>query len=87
MRSFSEWYRERDYLQLMHMFKQGQAYYIVQKSIEHSSFIPFQSITRGHIDQIVWKVERASESADTACRVTMEMKADHQGLLNRNQQK
>ena len=87
-KAFSEWYKERDYLLLTHMFRVQNSYYIVEKSIENSSFIPFQSITRGKFIYIVWRIEpETSSKSKTKCRVIMEVKANHEGLLNKNHQK
>jgi hypothetical protein len=43
-RGYSKWYRERDFLYLRHVFRQGDSYFIADKSIENSHFIPFQTI-------------------------------------------
>lgn len=40
-KAFSQWYRDRDYLLLTHMFRMQNAYYIVEKSIENANYIPF----------------------------------------------
>jgi hypothetical protein len=55
-KAFSEWYRNRDYLVLAHLFKTNNIYYIVQKSIENTTYVPFQSITRGNVEHCIWKI-------------------------------
>jgi len=56
MKAYSEWYRERDFLFLLHMFRMDNSYFIVGKSIENANFIPFQSITRAKIIHYIWKI-------------------------------
>lgn len=55
-KALSEWYKERDYLLLAHMFHMKDTYYIVSKSIENSMFVPFSSIVRGTFYHLVWKI-------------------------------
>ena len=81
LKALSEWYRERDYVFLMHLFKFKHGYYLVGKSIENTNFVPFQSIIRGTIKHVIWKI---SESKN-GCSIAMEINIDHGGLLNQNQ--
>lgn len=37
----SEWFKERDFLLLRHLFVMGESTFIVDRSIEHPYFIPF----------------------------------------------
>jgi len=55
-RAQSEWHKERDFLFLKHVFKMSERYYMVDKSIDNSHFIPFQSINRGTINYAVSRV-------------------------------
>lgn len=57
LKPYSEWYRARDFLTLLHLFKEANCYYIVGKSIENTNYIPLQSVTRGNIDHMVWKIK------------------------------
>ncbi len=78
-RSYSNLYRERDFLFLRHLCRVEQAFYFVDTSIENSHFIPFQSIIRGTINYCLTKVEKANGNE---CRLLMELSVNHAGLLN-----
>lgn len=58
------------------------------KSVENANFIPFQSITRGKLLQYIWRIEpEMSGKGKPKCRVVVDMKADHEGHLNKMHQK
>lgn len=46
-RALDRHFRERDFLYLRHLFQKDGVVYLVDKSIEHSSFPPFDYIARG----------------------------------------
>ena len=85
MKPFSEWYRERDFLVLIHLFREGSSYYIVGKSIENTNYIPLQSVKRANIDYIAWRVEQEPGSKNKS-KIMMEVKIDYGGLLNKSHQ-
>ena len=85
LKSFSEWYRDRDFLVLVHLFREGNNYYIVGKSIENTNYIPLQSITRGNIEYVAWKIEQ-DPSSKSRSKLSMAIKIDHCGLLNQSHQ-
>lgn len=64
LRSAYEWFKERDFLFLRHVFKMADRYYMIDRSVDNSHFIPFQSIFRGNIDYSVSRVEAIKESND-----------------------
>ena len=79
-KEYSKWYRERDFLYLRHIFKMGNDYYIADKSIENTNFIPFDTINRG---RFVYQISKISPSA-SGTRLVIECQIEHGGLLNRN---
>ena len=79
-REYSKWYRERDFLYLRHIFKLHTGYYIADKSIENTNFIPFDTIHRG---RIIYQIAKVSPSS-TGTKLVMECQIDHGGLLNRS---
>lgn len=83
-KAFNEWYRSRDFLILSHLFKLEDSYYIAQKSIEHTYFAPFSSITRGNFEYMIWKIEPAGENK---CSINAEIKIEYEGMLNKSHQK
>jgi hypothetical protein len=56
-KAFDKNYRERDFLYLRHLFQRNNVIYMVDKSIEHSNFPPFDYITRGEIKLALWAFE------------------------------
>ena len=93
VKSYSEWYRDREYLVLLHAFVDKEdvidghptACYLVGKSIENTNYVPLLSLTRGNIDYMVWKIEEFKGNANKS-KVKMELKIDHRGLLNTSHQ-
>jgi hypothetical protein len=59
-KAFDKNYRERDFLYLRHLFQRNNVVYMVDKSIEHSNFPPFDYITRGEIKLALWAFEAVS---------------------------
>jgi hypothetical protein len=53
LKNYSAIYRGRDFLFLRHIFKSGDNYYIVDKSIENIDYPPFITIVRGSLT-CVW---------------------------------
>lgn len=78
-KALSKWYRERDYLYLRHIFKMGESYFIADKSIENSNFVPFETIHRG---KIAYQIIKVTEN-ESGSRVIIECQIEHGGLLNR----
>lgn len=48
-KSDSEWFKERDFLFLRHLFLIDNSAFIIDRSIEHPYFIPFQTIHRAQL--------------------------------------
>jgi hypothetical protein len=78
-KAFSKWYRERDFLYLRHHFQLSGSFYIVDKSIENTNFIPFDTIHRGKIVYQVIKISPAQQGS----RIIIEAHIENGGLLNR----
>jgi hypothetical protein len=76
-KSINEWFRERDFLFIRYLFRQGAAHFIIDRSIDNPHFIPFQSIQRGRIDHCIIKVQKELEGVS----VLIDFKADYAGLL------
>ena len=53
---YNQWYKERDFVYIRHVFKTGNDYFMVDKSIENNNFMPFNSIVRGKVNYCVWKI-------------------------------
>lgn len=79
-RAYSKWYRERDFLYLRHVFKLKEDYYIADKSIENTNFIPFDTIHRAKMLSQIAKISPSSSGS----KLTIECEIDHGGLLNRS---
>lgn len=79
----SEWFKERDFLFLRHLFVREDSCFIIDRSIEHPYFIPFEAIHRAHIHFAVCRLDRASEGT----RLLMDFKVDHGGLLSQSHKK
>lgn len=75
----NEWYRERDFVSLIHTFKEHDYYYFVEKSIENINFIPFQSIIRGDIKYAIWRIIETNKGGST---IFMALNIEYNGLLN-----
>lgn len=88
----SKWYHERDYLYLRHVFQYEENYYIADRWIENTNFIPIMGIERGRIVYQVIKIIPASNAEEEkssssqgfnkGCRVMFETHMEHGGLLN-----
>ena len=78
-REYSQWYRERDFVFLRHLFKIGKDYFIADKSIENTNYIPYSTIHRAHLTHQIMKVS----PTNTGCKLTIDCHMDHGGLLNR----
>jgi hypothetical protein len=77
-RAYSHLYRERDFLFLRHLCKQGQAHFLVDCSVHHPQFIPFSSIQRANLHHCITKVE---PSQNGHSRLLMDISIDHGGVL------
>ena len=60
-KAYSEWYRERDFVFIKYLFKKGNSHYLIERSIENTHFIPFQSIHRGNIHYSVCRLDPFSD--------------------------
>lgn len=81
---YSSWFKERDYLFMRHAFTYKNNKYIADRSIEHNSFIPFQSIQRGYIRH---SVTRLRELKDKKVEVIIDLSVDHGGYLSIDKKK
>lgn len=63
---------------MRHVFTYKNNKYIADRSIEHNSFIPFQSIQRGYIRH---SVTRLRELKDKKVEVIVDLSIDHGGYL------
>ena len=46
-KAFNRLYRPRDFIFLRHVFKEGETFYMIDKSIENINYPPFTTIARG----------------------------------------
>ncbi len=80
-KAFDNHFRERDFLYIRHLFQKKGVVYMVDKSIDHSSFPPFDYITRGEVKLAVWAFE---ETGASLTRVTYMLHMNFGGTLGGN---
>lgn len=58
---YNSWFKDRDFLFMRHAFTYKNCKYIADRSIEHNSFIPFQSIQRGYLRHYVTRLRELKD--------------------------
>ena len=84
-KAVSEWFRERDFLFLRHLARSGDRFYIFDRSIDSTEFIPFQSIHRGTVSHAITRVSPTHNPNSQPTRLVMQAHLEYGGLLSLQQ--